>query len=94
MGLDYPSASLLWKQSVVVQESYDPAWHAWSGGQPLTVRKDAMGLMAIDAPPGDQEISLAFVTPLENQVGRVVTILSILVVIGLLVLGWRRQRNA
>jgi uncharacterized membrane protein YfhO len=58
------------------------------------VRKDAMGLMAIDAPPGDQEISLAFVTPLENQVGRVVTILSILVVIGLLVLGWRRQRNA
>jgi hypothetical protein len=81
-------------QSVVVQESYDPAWHAWSGGQPLTVRKDAMGLMAIDAPPGDQEISLAFVTPLENQVGRVVTILSILVVIGLLVLGWRRQRNA
>ena len=39
-------------QSVVVQESYDPAWHAWSGGKPLTIRKDAMGFMAIDAPPG------------------------------------------
>ncbi len=81
-------------QSVVVQESYDPAWHAWSGGQPLTVRKDAMGLMAIDAPPGDQEIWLAFVTPLENRVGRWVTIVSILVVLGLMALGIRRERRA
>ena len=81
-------------QSVVVQESYDPAWHAWSAGQPLTVRKDSMGFMAVDAPPGDQEIRLAFVTPLENQVGRVVTAISLIAVIGLVVLGIRRERRA
>jgi hypothetical protein len=81
-------------QSVVVQESYDPAWHAWSNGQPLPVRKDAMGFMVVDAPPGDGDITLAFVTPLENRVGRVVTVISILLVIALVVLGVRRERRA
>ena len=50
-------------QSVLVQETYDPAWHAWSGGKPLPVRKDAMGFMAIEPPAGDRDITLAFVTP-------------------------------
>ncbi|HEY2019127.1 MAG TPA: hypothetical protein VGH38_36725, partial [Bryobacteraceae bacterium] len=81
-------------QSLVVQESYDPAWHAWSGGKALAVRKDAMGFMAIDAPAGNQEITLAFVTPLENQVGRAVTALSLLMVLGLIVFGLRRERSA
>ena len=53
-----------------------------------------MGFMAIDAPPGDQEISLVFVTPLENQVGRVVTVIALIVVLGLIVLGIRRERRA
>jgi hypothetical protein len=81
-------------QSLVVQETYDTAWHAWSAGQPLGVRKDAMGMMAIDAPPGDQEIAIAFVTPLENRVGRVLTALTILVILALLVLGIREGRRA
>ncbi|HTS27271.1 MAG TPA: hypothetical protein VMH81_15445 [Bryobacteraceae bacterium] len=81
-------------QSLVVQETYDPAWHAWSGGRPLAVRRDAMGMMAIDAPPGDQEISIAFVTPLENQIGRVVTVLTLLVIVALLYVGRREERYA
>ena len=81
-------------QSVVVQESYDPAWHAWSAGQPLAVRKDAMGLMAIDAPPGNHDISLRFVTPLENQVGRVVTAITSMVILALVALGIRVERRA
>ena len=80
-------------QSVVVQESYDPAWHAWTDGNALPVRKDAMGFMAVDAPPGDREIRLAFVTPLENQVGLVVTVLSLIAVLTLIVLGIRRERQ-
>jgi hypothetical protein len=80
-------------QSIVVQETYDPAWHAWSAGQPLAVRKDAMGMMAIDAPPGDREFEIAFVTPLENQVGRVVTVLTILAILALVVLGIREERR-
>ena len=71
-------------QSLVVQETYDPAWHAWSDGKPLTIHKDAMGFMAIDAPPGDRDIALAFVTPLENQVGRVITGITLLALLALL----------
>jgi len=81
-------------QSLVVQESYDPAWQAWSGGKALTVRKDAMGFMAIDAPPGDQDISVAFVTPLENRVGRAVTGFTLVSILGLIGLSLRRERSA
>jgi hypothetical protein len=81
-------------QSVLVQESYDPAWHAWSQRRPLVVRKDALGMIAIDAPPGEQDISLVFLTPLENRVGRVVTALTVLVILALMVLSIRRERRA
>jgi hypothetical protein len=81
-------------QSIVVQESYDPAWHAWSDGKSLPVYKDAMGMMVIDAPPGDREIAIAFVTPLENRIGRVVTVLTMVVILGLVWLGIRAARHA
>jgi hypothetical protein len=81
-------------QSIVVQESYDPAWQASLGGTQLPVHKDAMGLMVIDTPPGDAEIRLEFVTPLENQIGRIVTLFTVLALIGLFVWGARRSRPA
>ena len=87
-------ADLAQGQSMVVQESYDPAWHAWSGGKALAIRKDAMGFMAIDAPPGSQDITLAFVTPLENQAGRVFTGLSGIAILALLALGVRQGWSA
>jgi hypothetical protein len=71
-------------QSVLVQESYDTPWRARSEGRELPLRKDAMGFMVIDAPPGDREIELDFVTPLENQIGRVVTGITLLSLVGLL----------
>jgi uncharacterized membrane protein YfhO len=81
-------------ESLVVQESYDPAWHAWSDGQPLPVHKDAIGFMTIDAPPGEREVSIVFLTPLENRVGRVVTAFTLLVVLALLIFGIRGERRA
>ena len=80
-------------QSVVVQESYDPAWHAWSAGQALAIRKDAMGFMAMDAPPGSDDISLVFIKPMENQVGRVLTGISLAALAGLAVMGLREGRG-
>lgn len=76
-------ATLSPEQSILVQESYDPAWRAWSAGRRLAVSKDAMGFMLIDAPPGQHDITLRFVTPLENQVGRGVTLFSILSILAL-----------
>ena len=74
-------------QAIVVQESYDPSWHAWSGSQPLAVQKDAMGFLLIEAPPGDQEVRLQFLTPLEERVGRGITLVTVL----LLLVWWLRD---
>jgi uncharacterized membrane protein YfhO len=79
-------------QSIVVQESWDPAWQAWDGGQQLPLRKDVMGFMVVDAPPGDREIRIAFVTPLENRVGRIVTLATFLVLLVLVTFGVRWER--
>jgi len=53
-----------------------------------------MGLMLLDTPPGEHDIVLEFVTPLENQVGRVITLLTIAGIAWLFVIGFRRERNA
>jgi hypothetical protein len=71
-------------QSIVVQESYDTPWEARAGGQLLTLRKDVMGQMVIEAPPGEHDISLAFVTPMENIVGRWLTVLTVLGLIAMM----------
>jgi hypothetical protein len=82
-------------ESLMVQESYDPAWEASSGGGKLNIRKDAMGFMLIDAPPGDREIDLAFVTPFENRVGRVVSVVTAITILGLFIIGFvfQSRRN-
>jgi hypothetical protein len=83
------SVTLRTDQSVVVQESYDPAWHAWAGGHSLPVRKDVMGFMVIDAPPWSHDITLKFVTPLENQLGRLLSAIALLASLVLIATGFR-----
>ncbi len=73
-------------QSIVVQETYDPSWQATSGGQNLTVRRDVMGFLWIDAPPGDRDIRLEFITPLENRIGRMITLATLLVLLTMAIL--------
>lgn len=75
------------EQSVLVQVNYDPAWRARATGRELTIRKDVMGFMRIDAPPGEHEIQLTFETPLENHIGRIVSLSS------LLLAGWLLRRQ-
>ena len=76
-------------QSLVVQETYDPAWHAYAGGNELPLRKDAMDFMVVEAPPGDQDIRLQFETPLENKGGRLATGVTLLLLLSLVVFGTR-----
>jgi hypothetical protein len=75
-------------QSILVQESYDPAWQASVGGAPVAIRKDAMGFMVMDLPPGEQEVHLRFATPLENRAGFVVTLVTLLIILW----GWIKKR--
>jgi hypothetical protein len=77
-------------QSVLVMESFDPCFRAYSADRSLSIRKDAMGFMLVDTPPGAHDIRLVFETPLENWVGRVVTCMALGVVL-LLLFGLRRR---
>jgi hypothetical protein len=79
-------------QSVMVQETYDPAWQATAGGRTLPIRRDAMGFMLIDTPPGNQDIRLEFLTPLENRIGRMVTLATLLALLMLALFGRRWER--
>jgi uncharacterized membrane protein YfhO len=81
-------------QTIVVQESYDPAWEAFSGNRRVPIRKDALGFMIVDAPPGDQEIRLEFVKPLEARIGLILTFLACALVLGMLYRSMRTNEAA
>jgi hypothetical protein len=70
-------------QSLLVQETWDPAWQASIDGQRLPVRKDPMGFMVIDPPAGLRSVRLEFTMPLENRVGWGLTALTVLALAGL-----------
>ena len=74
-------------QSILVQEAYDSSWQAAEGGHMLPIRRDVMGFMWIDAPPGDDQIRLEFRTPLENTVGRTITLAVLLVLLSMAIFG-------
>ena len=79
-------ANLRTGQSILLQETYDPGWHASSGGRALRIRSDPVGFIWIDAPPGEQRIQLRFEMPLENRIGRLVTVASLLIILWLMTL--------
>jgi len=81
-------------QSILVQVTYDPAWHAYADGKALPVHKDrGADFSVIDAPPGEQDIAFVFETPMENRVGWVFTWLSLAIVVTLVTGGgsWRNR---
>lgn len=72
-------------QSVLVQETWDPAWHAYENGKELPVRTDkTMGFMLIDASEGEHRIHMRFETPLENRAGQILFVLNLIVLGGLM----------
>ncbi|HUE23387.1 MAG TPA: hypothetical protein VMQ86_16995 [Bryobacteraceae bacterium] len=83
-------------QAVLVQVTYDPAWHAYAAGQALPVHRDrGADFSVIDAPPGEHDIAFVFETPLENRVGWVLTWLSLAAAAALVVLDYvHRQPTA
>ncbi len=81
------SATLGPGQAVLVQETFDPAWHADENGRSLPVRMErGMQFMLLDPGEGTHRIRVRLETPLENRLGQVGFALSILA-IGLL--AWR-----
>jgi hypothetical protein len=80
-------------QSLLLQETYDPAWKAEENGRPLVIRSEPfMQFMLIDLSPGPHRIRLRFETPLENRLGQLLFGVSVLVIAGLTVHRFRRSR--
>jgi hypothetical protein len=71
-------------QSVLVQVAFDPQWRAEADGASFDIRKDPLGQMLIAAPPGRYDMRLVFETPLENRIGKFVSLFSALIVVVLL----------
>jgi hypothetical protein len=78
-------------QMLLVQQTYDPAWKAYSGGHAVTVSRDPLGFLLVDPGPGDHEVALQFETPLENRLGSMAFGATLLALAGL---GWRAFRIA
>ncbi|MBX5495217.1 MAG: hypothetical protein IRZ15_07760 [Bryobacteraceae bacterium] len=69
-------------QAILVQESFDPAWRAYSGTTRLRIHQDPVSnFLLIEAPPGDHEIRLEFELPLENAVGRALAVASVALIL-------------
>ncbi len=74
-------------QSILFQETFDPAWRAYENGQPIPIRKEpVMNFMLLDVPEGAHAVQLRFETPLENDIGRVISAFGLAVI---MVLIWR-----
>lgn len=81
-------------QSILVQETFDSAWHAYENGNPVALRIEPhVSFMLIDVMPGDHTITLKFETPPENQAGLGIFGVTVLTAVGLLVIGGRRRHR-
>lgn len=83
-------ATLVSGEAILVQESYDPGWHAYSNGQPVAIEKDPIGFMLLHTQPGTQSIVLIFEPTLEIRAGLLLSCVSVLIAAALIVLGYRR----
>jgi SAM-dependent methyltransferase len=74
------NASVSNGQALLLQETYDPAWHAYVDGKALAVAHDAFGFMTVTPPAGTHAVTFRFETPRENRIGWIVTALTCILV--------------
>jgi hypothetical protein len=68
-------------EALLVQETYDPGWHAYEEGQAREIRADAVGHMLIALAPGPHTVRMVFEAPAEVIVGRTAGILCLLMIV-------------
>jgi hypothetical protein len=73
--------------------TYDfPGWRATMDGQPVPHRAEPpYGLISVDVPPGTHQITIRHGTTPARTIGTILSLLSVLVVIGLFFAGSRGQ---
>jgi hypothetical protein len=83
-------------QDIAVQMTYDPGWQASEDGRPLRVRKDGLGLIAIEPDrTGHAIVDLRFEGGTERKTCAVIGAATGLVLLGLMApVRWRRYPRA
>jgi hypothetical protein len=70
-------------QALEVLETFDSGWEARNeSGAKVGILRDPFDFMMVDAGAGEHTITLEFMTPFENRVGRMITIATILLYLG------------
>jgi len=80
-------------ESLLIQETYDPCWRAYTDGRLQPIRRDAVGLMLLDLPPGNHSVRLVFETPTEDYVGGALSCLVVILVAFLILRSWRASTS-
>ena len=80
--------------SLSLRAFYFPDWHALIDGQPAAAYASTpIGLLTVDVPAGDHRVTFIQRDTLPRQVGAVVSLISLLVLIGLTAFGVRRHES-
>lgn len=81
-------------EALVILETFDAGWHATTAeGRPVPLRRDALHFMRLDPGPGTHDITLRYLTPLENRVGRAISAVTVGICVFLLTRSWGRRRR-
>ncbi len=78
-------------ESVLVQENYDSAWRAYSDGRLVNIERDPIGFMVVHLPSGNHSLAILFEPTLESYIGRILSCISLIIVLMLVVAGYRRS---
>lgn len=81
-------------EAVSVQIAHHPGWEAWSDGKPLNVAEDGLGQIALRPGAGKHRIELRFTGGWEQALAKTASLLSALLLAGLLVPALRRKAVA
>ncbi len=78
---------------LLVAENWYKDWHAEVDGAPGVVRRANHAMLSVDLPPGAKSVRLWFDSP-EYATGKLVSLASLLVALGLVAVGVLRERRA
>ncbi len=70
-----------------------PGWQATLDGEPLPIRPDGgpLGLMQVEVPAGEHLLAFRFGDPPLRRAATLVSLASLLLLVGLVVIGWRKR---
>jgi hypothetical protein len=77
---------------LVLSDNFYPGWRAYVDGQEQPVLRGDMLFRTVPLPAGQHEVEFRF-EPRSIQLGLLVTVASLLLVMGLVIAGWRARRG-